>query len=152
MKPKRLLRAPTLLYRIGAGPLLGHRFVLLTHRGRHSGRSYRTILEVVGWDGERREAVVMSGFGPRAGWYLNALAGGAEEIQIARLRFEPAVRKLAPEEAERVLAGYERRNRLIAPFLRAVFSRLAGFRYDGSAEARRRLVAALPLLAFRAPN
>jgi hypothetical protein len=34
------------------------------------------------------------------------------------------------------------------PIVRAVLSRLAGFRYDGSAEARDRLVEALPLVAF----
>jgi deazaflavin-dependent oxidoreductase (nitroreductase family) len=149
---RRALRIPTLLYRIGAGPLLGHRFLLLTNRGRRSGRIYRTILEVVSWDVARREAVVMSGFGPRAGWYLNVLDGGAEEVRIAAARFHPAVRELETDEAVRVVAGYERRNRFVAPVVRVIFSRLAGFRYDGSEEARERLVDALPLLAFREPS
>lgn len=47
-----------------------------------------------------------------------------------------------------MLADYERRNRMIAPVLRRVLSRLAGFRCDGSAAGRHRLVEALPLLAF----
>ncbi|HET9152482.1 MAG TPA: hypothetical protein VFN85_00025 [Solirubrobacterales bacterium] len=55
------LRQPVRLYDLGAGRLLGHRFLLLTHRGRRSGRLYRTMLEIVAWDGARREAVVMSG-------------------------------------------------------------------------------------------
>ncbi|HET7053493.1 MAG TPA: nitroreductase family deazaflavin-dependent oxidoreductase [Solirubrobacterales bacterium] len=146
---KRALRAPTALYRIGAGRLLGHRFLLLTHRGRRSGRSYRTMLEVVRWSPQTREAVVMSGFGPKSNWYLNALAGGAEEIQIAAERFQPGVRRLDVDEAVTALADYERCNRLLAPGVRAMLSRLAGFRYDGSGAARRRLVEALPLLAFR---
>jgi deazaflavin-dependent oxidoreductase (nitroreductase family) len=146
---RRALRVPALLYGIGAGRLLGHRFLLLTHRGRRSGRIYRTILEVVGWDGARNEAVVMSGFGPRAAWYLNVLDGGAEEVRIAAVRFRPAVRELETDEAVQVVAGYERRNRFVAPLVRAIFSRLAGFRYDGSDGARRRLVDALPLLALR---
>jgi hypothetical protein len=50
-----------------------------------------------------------------------------------------------------VVAAYERRNRVARPVVRAVLSRLAGFRYDGSTEARDRLVEALPLLAF-SPN
>lgn len=145
---RRALRLPTGLYRIGAGRLLGHRFLLLTHRGRRSGRRYRTMLEVVGWDEERSEAVVMSGFGPRASWYLNALAGGAEEVEIAGRRFAPRPRKLELGEAAATLAGYERRNRLLAPVVRGVLSRLAGFRYDGSEEGRRRLVTALPLLGL----
>jgi hypothetical protein len=45
---RRLLRAPSLLYDWHAGWLLGRRFLRLTHRGRRSGRRYRTVLEVVG--------------------------------------------------------------------------------------------------------
>ena len=146
---RRALRVPIALYTIGAGPLLGHRFVLLTHRGRRSGRLYRTMLEVVRWDAARREAVVMSGFGSRASWYLNVQAGGAEEIRISRARFRPEVRSVEPEEAARIVADYERRNRLVAPVVHTVLSRLAGFDYDGSPQARQRLVETLPLVAFQ---
>lgn len=47
---KRLLRLPALLYERDLGWLLGHRFLLLTHRGRTSGRTYRTVLEVLQFD------------------------------------------------------------------------------------------------------
>jgi hypothetical protein len=63
---RRALRLPVRLYDLGAARLFGHRFLLLTHRGRRSGRLYRTMLEVVDWDSERREAIVMSGFGADA--------------------------------------------------------------------------------------
>lgn len=145
---RRALRLPVHLYDLGAAGLFGHRFLLLTHRGRRSGRLYRTMLEVVDWDPERREATVMSGFGPDANWRLNVLAGGAVEVRIAALRFEPQVRTPGPEEAAGTVADYERRNRVIGPIVRAVLSRLAGFRYDSSAAARRRLIEALPLVAF----
>jgi hypothetical protein len=107
------------------------------------------MLEVVDWDSSTDEAVVMSGFGARSNWYLNVLADGAEEIEIAGRRFRPEVRPLEEDEAVRVMAGYERRNRIAAPIVRFVLSRLAGFRYDGSEAARRKLVEALPLVAFR---
>ena len=48
-----------------------------------------------------------------------------------------------------MLDGYERRNRLVAPVVRVVLSRLIGWRYDGSPPARERLVSELPILAFR---
>jgi hypothetical protein len=48
-----------------------------------------------------------------------------------------------------VLADYERRNRWIAPLVRWVLSRLVGWRYDGSDDARRRLAGQLPLVAFQ---
>ena len=147
---KRIPRAPVALYEVGAEQVTRQRrFLLLTHRGRRSGCIYRTTLEVLFWDSAKREAIVMSGFGPRANWYLNSLDGGALEVQIAGLRLNPEVRSLEPEEAVHVIADYERRNRFIAPIVRVVLSRLAGIDYDSSEEARRRLVSALPLVAFR---
>jgi deazaflavin-dependent oxidoreductase (nitroreductase family) len=144
----RALRVPSLLYEHGWGRLLGHRFLALTHRGRRSGRRYVTVLEVVRWCPEATEAVVVSGFGPTAQWYRNVLAGGAEQVRIGRLRFRPQARVLGSDEAAAVLAAYERRNRLAAPIVRRVLSRLAGVPYDGSPAARGRVVAALPFIAL----
>lgn len=146
---KWVFRAPLALYTAHGGWLLGHRFLLLRHRGRRSGRLYRTVLEVVAWRADTREAIVMSGFGASSQWYKNVLAGGATEVQIARLRFVPLVRPLEQEEAMAVLADYERRHRIAAPVVRAVLGRLLGFRYDGSDAARLRAVQTLPLIAFR---
>src|ERR1051326_6299178 len=68
----RLLRgflsAPGWLFRLGLGRLLGHRFLELTHRGRRSGRRYRTVLEVVRYDPRTQESIVCSGWGTRADW------------------------------------------------------------------------------------
>jgi len=146
---QRLLRLPAALYRYHAGWLLGHRFLMLTHRGRHTGRLHVTVLEVLSWRADVGEAVVLSGFGRRAQWYRNVLAGGAVEVQIGRERFQPHMRLLAPAEAAAVLADYERRNRFAAPLVRTVISRLADVDHDGSDAARRRVVQILPVLAFR---
>jgi len=62
------------------------------------------MLEVIGTDRARREVFVMVGLGRRAQWYRNVLAGGAVEIAIARERFRPGYRELAPPEAAAVLA------------------------------------------------
>ena len=144
-----ILRAPLAVHDHGGARLFGHRFLVLSHRGRKSGRTFRTMLEVVQWDPSLREAVVMSGFGPGSNWCLNVVAGGAEEIEVGGERFRPEVRRLEIDEAVRVMAGYEHRNRVAAPIVRFVLSRLVGFRYDGSEAARRKLVEALPLVAFR---
>ncbi len=137
------------LYSMDAGWLLGHRFLLLAHRGRRTGRVYRTVLEVIAWDETTREAVVMSGFGRGSQWYRNVLAHDPVEVRIARLRFVPQVRELSTEEAARALAGYEERNRVATPVLRRVLSRLTRVRYDGSESARRKVVELLPLVGFR---
>ena len=145
----RSLAVPAYLYDWHAGWVLGRRFVRLTHEGRRSGRVYRTMLEVVGEDRAVGEVFVMAGLGRSAQWYRNVRAGHALEIAIGRERFASLCREPDLTEAADVLAAYERRNRLIAPVLRRVLSRLVGWDYDGSALGQQRLVAELPLVAFR---
>ncbi len=146
---RRLLRAPVHLYRWRAGWLLGHRFLLLIHTGRRSGRRRETVLEVVEYRSDRPEAVVVSGFGPRADWLRNISANPNPEIIIGSQRFTAVHRLLGNEEAAQVLARYERRHRWAAPVVRAILSRLLGWPYNGSDEHRRRVAAQLPFVAFR---
>ena len=146
---RRVLKAPAGLYRLRLGWLLGSRFLLLTHVGRRSGREYRTVVEVVGRLPASDEYVAMAGFGHSADWLQNLRAGGGREVVVGRRRFRPAVRELDVDVGARVLAGYERRNRLVAPVVRRVLSRLVGWRYTGTDDQRRRLVAERPLVALR---
>lgn len=146
---KQALKAPNAVYERGWGRLLGHRFLQLTHVGRRSGRTFHTVLEVVRYDPATGEATVLSGFGPRADWLRNIEAGGEAQVSFGAGPRTAAYRLLSLDEAERVLADYERRNRLVAPLVRRLLSRLLGWRYDGSAAARRRLVGELPMVAFR---
>jgi deazaflavin-dependent oxidoreductase (nitroreductase family) len=142
------LRAPDRLYRHGVGWVLGRRFLRLVHVGRRSGRRYGTVLEVVHHDPRIREYVVVSGFGPGADWLRNVEANPAE-VTVGRETFTARHRRLGTEEAVAVFAAYERRNRAVGPVLRYVLSCLLGRRYDGSAEARRRMADQLPMIAFR---
>jgi deazaflavin-dependent oxidoreductase (nitroreductase family) len=146
---RRLFRAPVYLYRWRCGWLFGHRFLLLIHVGRRTGLRHHTVLEVIGYRKEGPEAVVMSAFGRNADWFRNIEATPGPELVIGSRRFTAAHRILEEDEAVMVLGGYQRRNRLIAPIIRLVLSRLLGWRYDGSEGDRRRLAAQLPLIAFR---
>ncbi len=143
-----VFRLPRHLYRHGWGWILGQRFLQLTHTGRRSGRTHRTVLEVVLRDQHTGEVMVVSGFGPRSDWLRNIQANGRAEISIGRESFAASFRMAPAEEAITVLADYERRNRLAAPVLRLALSRLLGWPYDGSNEARRRAAEALPVIAF----
>ena len=144
-----VFRLPVYLYRWHGGWLLGHRFLLLIHRGRRTGRRHETVLEVMRYRGPAREAVVMSGFGHAANWLRNIEAQPALEVVVGRKRFVPVHRILGEDEAAEVLGDYERRNRLVAPIVRRVLSRLVGWTYDGTDEARHRLVRDIPVIAFR---
>lgn len=144
-----LFRAPAVVYRLGGGFLFGHRFMLLVHRGRRSGRKHETVLEVVAFDPRTQESIVVSAFGPEADWLRNIEAAEAIAVVIGRGRYRPAHRRLDRDEAVEVLSAYEARNRLIAPIVRKVLSWLLGWQYDSSLESRRRLAGELPFVGFR---
>ena len=152
-KPKGLLRyflrAPVYLYRLGCGRLLGNRFLLLVHLGRRTGARHQAVLEVMEYRQEGPEFVVMSGFGRNADWLLNIQANPAPEVVVGSHRFTASYRFLEEEEAIDVVRSYERRNRFVAPIVRYVLSRLLGWRYRESEANMRRLIAQLPLVAFR---
>ncbi len=78
--------APWLAYRLGLGWLLGHRVVLLEHRGRTTGRPVRTVLHVLRWDPASRHVLVAVGSDPGAEWYHNVLAHPLVRVTIGRER------------------------------------------------------------------
>jgi deazaflavin-dependent oxidoreductase (nitroreductase family) len=78
--------APWLAYRLGLGWLLGHRVVLLEHRGRTTGRPVRTALRVEHWDPVSRHLLVAAGAGPGTDWYRNVLAHPLVRVTIGRER------------------------------------------------------------------
>jgi deazaflavin-dependent oxidoreductase (nitroreductase family) len=128
--------------------MLGRRFLLLTHVGRRTRRVHHAVLEVMLYDDARREAVVMSGFGPRSDWLLNVQHGGPASVTIGREHFEVKHRLLDEDCAVQVLRDYERRNRPVRPFIRYVLGRLLGWRYRGTDDQRRRAVRELPLVSL----
>ena len=140
---------PVYLYRWKCGWLLGHRFLMLIQVGRRTGLRRCTILEVMEYRKGLPEMVVMSAFGRNSDWLRNIEATPSLEVIIGARLFPAVYRTLDETEATAVIAGYERRNRIIAPVVRAALSRLVGWRYDGSEQARRRLAAQRPLIAFR---
>jgi deazaflavin-dependent oxidoreductase (nitroreductase family) len=140
---------PNAWYDKGFGAVLGHRFLRLEHIGRRSGRRFSVVLEVVRYDRRTGEATVISGFGAGADWLRNVRSGSPASVDFGRGPRPAAYRILALEEAFEVYAAYERRNLLIAPLVRWTLTALLGWRYDGSAAARERMVRELPMVAFR---
>ena len=126
-------KVPRWLYRVHLGRLLGHRFLLLTHRGRRSGRVYQTVLEVVRYDPATNESVVVSGWGDRADWYMNIQAGGALAIESGGERYVPTQRFLTPTEVYQALRGYLHHNRWATGIVRRLF----GLRFDGTDDRTR---------------
>jgi len=141
---RRILRIPVYLYRWKLGFLLGDRFVLLTHRGRTSGRVFETPVEVVQHDHATHEYVVCSGTGPRADWFRNLQAEPVLQIQVRSRRWVPSQRFLDSVEAAQRFAGYEHDHPRTARRLLASM----GNSYDGTDEGRVAMMAQMPMVAF----
>jgi deazaflavin-dependent oxidoreductase (nitroreductase family) len=141
---RAVLRLPVYLYRLDLGWLLGHRFLLLTHRGRKSGRVYHTVLEVVRYEPSLRETVAVSGWGEKADWFRNIKASPTLEIRTGHEHYAPKQHFLSQEEVYAEIVHYERRH----PWAMRIVPPLLGFELDGSDAARRAFADSLRMVAF----
>lgn len=141
---KWILKVPGWLFRARLGFLFGDRFLLITHVGRVSGKTYHTPLEVVVHDTETGEYIVCSGTGPRAHWYRNISATPVTSVQVRNRVWPPEQRMLTDEEAGARFAEYERAH----PKTAARLLDSMGQSYDGTDEDRVRMMAGIPMISF----
>src|SRR5579884_64793 len=104
-----LFRLPIWLFRLHLGWLLGHRFLLLTHIGRKSGRTRQNMLEVVRYEKASSTYYVFSGWAEKSDWARNVMKTPRVEITAAGRHFAACAARVSPDEAERVLLDYARR-------------------------------------------
>jgi deazaflavin-dependent oxidoreductase (nitroreductase family) len=140
------LRLPIALYRCGLGFLLGGRFLLLTHRGRVTGRERRTLLEIVRHDPAVDAYVVASGWGDRADWFRNVLEHPVVSLQVGRRMVSARAERLTPIQAEDELAAYARQH---PGAFRALVRVLIGRPLPPEATLPRELAMRVPLVVFR---
>lgn len=139
---KRFLHVPVYLYRARLGFLFGRRFLMIEHRGRHSGLHYRTVVEVAG----RRagEWICASGTGTQADWYRNLRQGGLLAVWVGSRKRWASVRFLGAREAAGVMADYEHEH----PRTAARLYKIMGVSYDGTIEGRIEMMEKVPMVAF----
>jgi hypothetical protein len=145
---RALFGSPSRLYGWDLGWLLGHRFLALTYRGRRTGRTLRTVLEVIGYDPSTQESVVASAYGLRAGWYLSIRSAPALLVETGRLRYAPQQRFLAPDEARAVSEAFCRAHPIEAR-LGASLLGWIGAAIDRRPASVSQTLASLPMVAFR---
>ncbi len=85
------------LYRWRLGWLFAHRFALLTHLGRRSGKTYRTALWVYRYQPDTGKVTVVSVWG-KSDWYRNIRNTPATLIQIGRRSFVPEQEFLSTDD------------------------------------------------------
>jgi len=83
-----IFKLPLILYRAGLGWLFGHRFMLLTHIGRRSGKIRRTVLAVLEYEPKTCEIKAMSAWSA-SDWYLNLQANPAVQVETGSTHYAP---------------------------------------------------------------
>jgi deazaflavin-dependent oxidoreductase (nitroreductase family) len=110
LRSRRLMRAPTWIYKAGAGALFGSRILMLEHIGRKSGAPRYAVLEVADHP-EPDTYVVASGFGRKAQWFRNIQANPRVRVYVgSHAPRRATARVLDQQETDRTLAAYRRRH------------------------------------------
>ncbi|TDC42475.1 nitroreductase family deazaflavin-dependent oxidoreductase [Actinomadura sp. KC345] len=139
---RKLWRLPIRLYRMGLGPLLGRRVMLLNHTGRVSGLRRQVVIEVVQHD--EHGYVAASGFGPRADWYRNVMAAPDVTVQVGGRVVEVTAVPIETAEGAELMAGYARRHPAAARRL----CKIMGFAVDGGEDDYREVATHIPFVRF----
>ncbi|OBY30750.1 nitroreductase family deazaflavin-dependent oxidoreductase [Mycolicibacter kumamotonensis] len=129
LRSRRLMRAPTWLYRARLGGLLGGRLLMLEHIGRKTGSARRVVLEVLEAQGHPRADtyIVASGFGDRAQWFRNILVNPRVRVYAGSRSPAPATARVLDQgEADRVLGDYIQRHPRAWEQFSAVLERTLG--------------------------
>ena len=117
------------MYKLHLGWLAGSQFMLITHRGRKSGKLHSTIVMVVHHNPRTLESVVTA-WGDKAGWYSNILTSPAVEVQVGARKYRPQQRLVDPGEFTTLLAVHRRQH----PIRARIQTFLLGWKWGTSRE------------------
>lgn len=139
------LRTPAVIYRTPLRAMLGSFYVLIEHRGRKSGRAYRTVVDRLHTDPESGEVFVTSAWGTTSDWYRNIQASPSPGVWVGRRRFEPAQRFVGPEEAYEIQRKAQEQRPIAMRFGLA----LVRYPFPKNEEDLRELCRFMPVVGFR---
>lgn len=142
---RHLLRSPIVLYRLALGWVFGARFLLLTHTGRISGETRRTVIEVMRRDPDSGACMVAAAWGEKSDWFRNIRRQPAVRVTLGTTSFAARAELLGEAEATEEFTSYADRY----PKAWAALTRLlTGEMLPASPEASRTLAASIPVVAF----
>lgn len=143
---KPFFKMPLFFYHLGLGRIFGKRFMVLTHKGRRSGKVYQSVLAVLKYDQKTREIYAVSPWAS-SNWYRNIQAMPALKVETGGVSYAPAQRSLNAEEIAGLLVTYRNEH----PIFSRIIGRIPGWKIDSTYEEFLELAQTLRGVAFR-PN
>ena len=104
--------------------------IVLVHRGRKSGRVFKTPLEIMFDDRARRELVIAPMWGKASDWYRNVLAGGLVEVHVRGETQQAGWRELDETERRTAIDAYRGAHPIYSRIILAMVVRMIGLQAD----------------------
>jgi deazaflavin-dependent oxidoreductase (nitroreductase family) len=127
---KWLFKLPILQYKLGLGWITARYVLLLTTRGRKSGRPRHTPLEYI-YDAKTGRYRVAAGWGGNTDWYRNLLKNPNVTVRVGRREFAAVAQAAADEEVARYMMSVSSRH----PRMDRVWNRWSDRPLDGTFES-----------------
>jgi deazaflavin-dependent oxidoreductase (nitroreductase family) len=122
-----IFKTPLFLYRLRLGWLLGKRFMQITHIGRRSGQTYKTVLAVLKFDEKTGEIYAVSAW-KGSDWYYNIQAAAALQVETGFVHYAPAQRTLSAEEITAAFMEYRKQH----PLFSRMICRIPGWKWNST--------------------
>jgi len=139
-----LWRLPIWLFRLRLGFLMGHRMLLLTHKGRISGKERYAMLEVIKYEEATNTHYVASGFGEKSDWSQNISKTPDVTIQVGNDKFPARAERLSLDKARAVFHDYNQAH----PNAVRNLAKLVGYEIGSSQEDMIAFLDMIPVVAF----
>ncbi|MYX02573.1 MULTISPECIES: nitroreductase/quinone reductase family protein [unclassified Streptomyces] len=102
---RHVAHLPVTLFRVGLGPVLGRRLLLLHHTDRADGRLHHTVLETIEYDAERGCWILDSP--ADASWYLDLRAAPLTTVQVGNHHYAVTAHFPEADEAAEIMARHD---------------------------------------------
>jgi deazaflavin-dependent oxidoreductase (nitroreductase family) len=119
--------------------------IVLVHRGRKSGRLYKTPVEILHDDAERDELIVSPMWGRHSDWYRNVVAGGLVGVHVRGEERQVEWRELDEAERRAAINAYREAHPLYSRVILRMLVRVNRF----EADPEEALLRELPMLGLR---
>lgn len=114
---KFFFKIPVLLARLGlAGweSMLGLEWMLLTTRGRKSGKKRYAMVDVLFYERETDTYFIEAGFGETSDWYRNLQTTPVFEAQVKRCKFQARAETILDDQKVDIIINFVRQRPLYA--------------------------------------
>jgi deazaflavin-dependent oxidoreductase (nitroreductase family) len=127
---KWMFRVPILYYQFGLGWIVGSFILLLTTKGRKTGKLHRTPLEYL-YDRQNDRYRIAAGWGGKTDWYRNLRADPHVSVQVGRRKFEALAEPASNEEVGHYMMEVSQKH----PSMDKVWNRWSDRPVDGTFES-----------------